>query len=545
MSTLFFRAILLSLAALASAFPTIILAADSIPADSAPAELIVANRHIVTFRATIGSITPKTRVADVQARIKKLNESDLEQAVTAKSIIFNGKPAYTIELGSKHILGIASEDLDAATSESLDEVKNHALTELNAARLAYLELKQTDIVLKKIGYMVSATFVLIIAWYLLILLHRKVHRLFSNVIKRQNTIAKQLGISSFAMRSGQKALTACYSIMIGIIVYLWVTFELKQFSYTSPWADQLVNWLLNLLAGFMQGIASAIPGLFAAVIIFLFARLAVRGLHRLLASIEQGTVKLPGIYPETVPATRSIFTTLIWLFALTVAYPYLPGSGSDAFKGISLFAGLLVTLGSSGIASQWMSGIVLVYSRALQPGDMIRTGDNEGVVISLGLLSTKIRTATGELVTIPSSAIVGGSIRNFTRLGEGTGTHISTSVTIGYDAPWRQVHAMLLEAAKRTEGLRNDPSPFVLQRSLNDFYVEYELVGRIDTPLDRPFIMTSLNGNVQDVFNEFGVQIMSPHFVAQPKQPVVVEKNNWFAAPTFSDKSSATGEGQN
>jgi len=544
MKNIFFRAILLSLAALVAAFPAIILAADSIPADSAPADLIVANRHIVTFRATVGSITPKTRVTDVQARIKKLNESDLEQAVTAKSIIFNGKPGYTIELGSKHILGIASEDLDGATNESLDEVKNHALTELNAARLAYLELKKTDIVLKKIGYMVSATFVLMIVWYLLVRLNRRLRALFTHAIQHQNTVAKELGISAFAMRSGQKALTACYSIIIGIIIYLWFTFELKQFSYTSPWADQLVNWLLNLLIGFMQGIASAIPGLFAAVIIFLFARLTVRGLHRLLASIEQGTVKVPGIYPETVPATRSIFTTLIWLFALTVAYPYLPGSGSDAFKGISLFAGLLVTLGSSGIASQWMSGIVLVYSRALQPGDMIRTGDNEGVVISLGLLSTKIRTATGELVTIPSSAIVSGSIRNFTRPGDGTGTQISTVVTIGYDAPWRQVHAMLLEAAKRTQGLRDDPSPFVLQRALNDFYVEYELVARIDDPLERPFILTRLNGNVQDVFNEFGVQIMSPHFVAQPERPVVIQKYNWFAAPASSDKSSATGEGQ-
>lgn len=542
MKNLFFRAILLSLAVLVSAFSAITIAADSIQADNPPADLVVANRQILTFRTTIGSITPETRVADALERIKKLNESDLEQPVTAKSIIFNGKPGYTIELGSKHLLGIASADLDAANNESLDEVKSHVLTELNAARLAYLELKQTDIVLKKIGYMVLATVVLIIAWSLLALLHRKVHTLFTHVIKRQNTVAKQLGISSFAMRIGQKTLTACYSMMIGIILYLWLTFELKQFSYTSPWADQLVYWLLNLLLGFMQGIASAIPGLFAAVIIFLLARLTVRGLHRLLTSIEQGVVKLPGIYPETVPATRSIFTTLIWLFALIVAYPYLPGSGSDAFKGISLFAGLLVTLGSSGIASQWMSGIVLVYSRALQPGDMIRTGDNEGVVISLGLLSTKIRTATGELVTIPSSAIVSGSIRNFTQLGEGTGTHISTSVTIGYDAPWRQVHAMLLEAAKRTEGVRSDPSPYVLQRSLNDFYVEYELVGRIDDPIDRPFIMTSLNGNVQDVFNEFGVQIMSPHFMAQPDQPVVVQKHNWYSAPASPDGATAAGE---
>jgi len=545
MKRIFFRAVLLIFVGLSAAFPSITIAADSTQTDNAPADLIVANRHIVTFRATTGSITPKTRVADVQGRIKELKESDLEQAATARLITFNGKPGYTIELGGKHILGIVHEDLDSTSGESLEEVKNRALTELNAARKAYLELENIDIISKKIGFMIAASLALIIAWYLLMRLHRKLRALFINAIKHKGKVAKELGVSDFAMRSGQKALAVCYSIIVVIIGYLWLTYELKQFSYTSPWADQLINWLLNLLIGFMQGIAGAIPGLFAVVIIFLLVRLTVRALHSILENIEHGIVKVPGIYPETVPATRSILTTLLWLFALTVAYPYLPGSESDVFKGISLFAGLLVTLGSSGIASQWMSGIVLVYSRALQPGDMIKTGDNEGVVTSLGLLSTKIRTATGELVTIPSSAIVSGSIRNFTRLSEGTGTHISTSVTIGYDAPWRRVHAMLLEAAKRTQGMRNEPSPFVLQRSLSDFYVEYELVGSIDDPLDRPYIMTRLNGNVQDVFNEFGVQIMSPHFVAQPSQPVVVEKHNWFAAPASPDLPSSTEPDRN
>jgi small-conductance mechanosensitive channel len=544
MKIMFFRVALLCLAAISATFPTMAIAADPVQTESALADLVVANRHIVTFRATIGSITPQTRVSDALGRIQNLDESDLELEVTAKPITFNGKPAYTIELGEKHILGIVSEDLDSTSHESIENVKNRAVAALNASRMAYLELNTVEFVSKKIGFMIAATIVLMFVLYLLMRLHRKLRALFTNSIAYKSKVAKELGISNFAMRSGLNALSACYFGTVVIIVYLWLSFELKQFSYTSPWADQLISWMLNLLLGFMQGIAAAIPDLVAVLVIFLLTRFTVRSLHKLLSSIEQGGVKVPGVYPETVPASRSILTTLLWLFALTVAYPYLPGSGSDAFKGISLFAGLLVTLGSSGIASQWMSGIVLVYSRALQPGDMIRTGDNEGVVISLGLLSTKIRTANDELVTIPSSAIVSGSIRNFTRLGEGIGTQISTSVTIGYDAPWRQVHAMLLEAAKRTEGFRNDPSPFVLQRSLNDFYVEYELVGRIDNPLDRPFIMTNLNGNVQDVFNEFGVQIMSPHFVAQPDRPVVVQKHNWFSAPASADCATATGEDQ-
>jgi small-conductance mechanosensitive channel len=547
MEIVFFRVVLICLAAISANFPTMAIAANPIQIENIPADLIVANRHIVTFRATIGSITPQTRVSDVQGRIQKLNESDLAQEITAKPITLNGKPGYTIELGKNHILGIVSDDLDSASDETLDDAKNRAVTELNAARMAYLELNTIELVFKKIGFMIISTMALVLVLYLLMRMHRKLRTLFTSAIQHKQ-IAKDLGISEFALRSGQNVLLVLHVSVILIIAYLWLTFELKQFSYTRPWADQLISWLLNLLLGFIQGITEAIPGLIAVLVIFLITRLTVRGLQNILTRIEHGLVKVPGVYPETVPATRSILTTLLWLFALSVAYPYLPGSDSDAFKGISLFAGLLVTLGSSGIASQWMSGIVLVYSRALQPGDMIRTGDNEGVVISLGLLSTQIRTATGELVTIPSSAIVSGSIRNFTRLGDGPGTQISTSVTIGYDAPWRQVHAMLLEAAKRTSGFCNEPSPFVLQRALNDFYVEYELIGRVDSPLDRPFIMSRLNGNVQDVFNEFGVQIMSPHFVAQPDQPVVLQKHQWFATPSSSDISSvseqATGKDQ-
>jgi small-conductance mechanosensitive channel len=196
-----------------------------------------------------------------------------------------------------------------------------------------------------------------------------------------------------------------------------------------------------------------------------------------------------------------------------------------------------VTLGSSGLIAQWMAGMTLIYSRAMRQGDLVKAGDNEGVVILVGLLSTKIRTATFEEITIPNSSLISGSIRNFTRLSEGLGSRVTTTVTIGYDAPWRQVHALLLEAAARTEGLRTEPPPFVLQRALSDFYVEYELVGRIDAPLDRPYIMTRLHANVQDLFNEYGVQILSPHYMTQPAEPVVVDRRNWYAAPAKPDKN--------
>ena len=196
--------------------------------------------------------------------------------------------------------------------------------------------------------------------------------------------------------------------------------------------------------------------------------------------------------------------------------------------------GFMLTLGSAGIVTQMMSGLVLIYSRALKVGDFVSIGEVTGVVKETGVLSTKVINMRNEEVTIPNAVLIGNPIKNFTS-GSEKGAMVSTSVTIGYDTPWRQVHAMLINAAERTAGLRKDPKPFVLQKSLQDFYVEYELFIQLDEPLKRVLILSELHGQIQDEFNTHGVQIMSPHFVLQPKANVVVNKDNWFAEP--ADKS--------
>jgi small-conductance mechanosensitive channel len=232
----------------------------------------------------------------------------------------------------------------------------------------------------------------------------------------------------------------------------------------------------------------------------------------------------------------------IWILAIVAAYPYIPGSGSGVFQGVSVLIGAMVTLGSSGIANQIMSGLTLVYSRALRRGDHVFIGaagsELEGVVTEVGTLATKIMTMRNEEITVPNAVVVSNPIRNFSKLAEGEGTLISTRVTIGYDAPWRQVHAMLEEAARRTPGLRGKQAPRVAQRGLSDFYVEYELFANIDRPLDKVHTLSRLHAGIQDVFNEYGVQIMSPHFLGQPAEPVLVRKDNWHAAPAPQSQKS-------
>jgi small-conductance mechanosensitive channel len=240
---------------------------------------------------------------------------------------------------------------------------------------------------------------------------------------------------------------------------------------------------------------------------------------------------MPEALVETAQPTRRITNAVLWMLALVMVYPYLPGSDSPVFKGISVFVGLVISLGASGVVGQYLSGLVIMYSRALRVGDYVRVADHEGVVVALGMLSTKIRTNKREEVNIPNNLLVSTTTKNFSRLAGAEGVILYTTVTIGYDAPWRQVHAMLIEAAHRTPGLRTEPPSFVNQTALSDFYVEYQLNAHLERPEARIRVLADLHANIQDVFNEHGVQIMSPHYETDPADKKWVPRERWHEPP--------------
>jgi small-conductance mechanosensitive channel len=323
-------------------------------------------------------------------------------------------------------------------------------------------------------------------------------------------------------------------VAVVLLTYVWLMYELMRFPYTQPWGDRLGTFLIDLFQTVFHAIVEALPDLFTVVVILVLTRIVTRLVAGLFLGVEQGRITIHGFHPETARATRRLFVFVIWIFSLTVAYPYIPGSNTEGFKGIGVLAGLIVSLGSAGLVNQVMSGLVIIYSRAFRVHDYVSIGDTEGLVTDLGLLSTKLLTIQKEEIVIPNATLVGMKAVNYTRLAHDQGSVASTSVTIGYDAPWRQVHSMLLLAASRTAGVRQQPLPRVIQRSLGDFYIEYCLMVQL-LPLERaeerPLVLSELHGHIQDIFNEHGVQIMSPHFMLQPTQPVVVPKSDWFAAP--------------
>jgi small-conductance mechanosensitive channel len=522
-------------------------ALESAPAGAAgrqsgeAAPLTFWNRKITVFRAYYEQIGPAQRATNAAARIAALPEVADQWKVEAHETQSGKYTGVIITANGQFMFGLLPEDLDRESGETMKAAADQAVTNLRAALDARTRQQSWPLLLRATALSLTATVIAFLGIWLII---RAGRRSLSGLEKSNRENAHRLAIGginlqplAMTVQRGAIKLTAWAA---GItLAYLWLTFVLMRFPYSHPWGEQLGTFMIDLFKELGAGILKSIPGVFAVLVIFLLARIVVRLVSGFFSEVEEGNLRISWLHPETARATRRLIAVLIWIFALIVAYPYIPGSDTDAFKGVSVFVGLMVSLGSAGLINQIMSGLVVIYSRALKPGEFVRVGDDEGLVSEVGMLSTKIVTRKREEITIPNAVVVSTKTVNYSRLAGEQGAGVSTSVTIGYDAPWRQVHAMLLLAAERTAGVRKDPRPRVLQKALADFYVEYLLFVNLDRPEERWLVLSELHAQIQDAFNEFGVQIMSPHFEMQPAGRVFVPESQWFSEPAEGAANSA------
>jgi len=495
-----------------------------------PATLTFWNRPIVTFRAEVDDIRPQDRVARSERKIAAILAAAPGDKASAAPATLANLTGYWVQIDGQQAFGLLPEDADGVSGETLDALVGQAVAALQGAMDARHEQRRLPQVLKGIGLALAATAALGASLWFVVGIHRRALRSVQELTKVEVKVG---GINLHPyLHALERAAIKLTSLGLTVIaVYLWLTFVFGLFPLTRPWGEDLAGFLIDLLTTLTSGALGALPGLFTVLVIFVLTRMLVRTVDGFFGAVERGALSVSWLAPDTAKASRRLTNVLIWVFALTVAYPYIPGSSSDAFKGISVFVGLMVSLGSAGLINQVMSGLVVAYSRALKAGEYVKVGETEGTVSEVGMLSTKVITPKREAITVPNAVLVGSAITNYSRLSEDQGAMVGTTVTIGYDAPWRQVHAMLALAAERTPGVRRLPKPFVLQRSLSDFYPEYQLVVHLDRPETRIRILSDLHANIQDVFNEFGVQIMSPHFMDQPAEKVWVPKEQWHAAP--------------
>lgn len=530
---------LLALAALGQTQPTPAVHAVRV---GEPATLTVWNRPVVTLRAKVDEVDPSIRVRNAERRIEDLPTAALRGTVAVAPGQLNELSGVFLTVDSRMIVGILPQDVDPDSGLTLQQYADEAAEQLRGVLRAQVELRTVPEILRAVGLSLAATLAFSAAVWLAVRGRRKALARLEGRLSQRRWVLLGVDVAQyfFAAQRGLARLTA-FGVVV-IAAYLWLTFVFVQFPYTEPWGRGLGAFLHEELSLLGELVLGAVPKLFTVLLIFVLARLVAGVVNSFFRRVEEGSVLVTWLEPESAKATRRIVIALLWLLTIIVAYPYVPGSNSDAFKGISVFAGLMITLGSSGLVNHVMSGFVLVYSRALKPGDWVRIGEVEGSVTVIGVLSTKLVTRKREEVTIPNAVVVGDRVTNYTRLAQEQGSIVSTTVTIGYDTPWRQVHALLTSAAAKTSALRKDRAPFVLQRALSDFYVEYELRVHLDRPSERVEMLSELHAHIQDAFNEHGVQIMSPHFMAQPGEKIYVPKEHWRDVTARADAQGGSAE---
>jgi small-conductance mechanosensitive channel len=326
-------------------------------------------------------------------------------------------------------------------------------------------------------------------------------------------------------------LNLAWGLGIAVIVYVYLTHLLALFPWTRGFARSLFAIAIDPLRTMGSGLVGMIPNLVFLAILIVITRYALKMTRILFDGVANATVTLNGFDPEWAWPTYRLVRFLVIAFAVVVAYPEIPGSGSDAFKGVSLFVGIIFSLGSSSLIGNLIAGYSMTYRRAFRLGDRVKIGEQIGRVERMRLMVTHLRTVKNEEVVVPNSMILGTEVVNYSSMAREGGLILHTTVGVGYQAPWRQVEAMLLEAAARTSGLCREPAPFVLPKALGDFYVTYELNVFCDTPEAMEARYGELHRNILDLFNEHGVQIMTPAYEGDPDQPKIVPREHWYAAP--------------
>lgn len=507
---------------------------------TAPVEVWLMNRPIVVLRATLAGVTPEVRAQRTRDRFDALTPYDLMQPVNVTPGELGGQHGVGLYVGERLLMAVVEGDVDPEEKIQFDALVRQVTDSVGAAVAARRAQQHWPTLIRGAVRTLGALAGLVLLGWGLSRMRRLLRRGVEAGLQRHLNARTADGFdwTAAVYQLTDRLVRVVTMALLALLVFIWVEFSLLQFPLTYPLGERMSAYLWGMLERLGVAVVDAVPGLLVvAIIVFL-----TRGVQIVVASVfaatARGKLKVPGLHPETVPATRRLVSVLVWALGFTFAYPYIPGSQSDVFKGVSVLLGFMLTLGSANVVNQIMSGMVLVYSRALRVGDMVSIGETVGWVEGLGPLSVRLVNLRREQVTLPNAIVVASAVHNYSRSQDpdgGRGALLSTTVTIGYDTPWRQVHAMLLNAVREVPNLVEDPAPFVLQRGLSDFYVEYELFFGIGDPRQRFFALSTLHAAVQDEFNRHHVQIMSPHFALQPKDPVMVPPGQWHPAPAAPD----------
>ena len=502
-------------------------------------------RIIFSIKGEVSGYSAKERAKAVSDRVEAVAEDYTIPTDSISASDYKG-PITLIQAQDKPLVTVLEEDAKAEKL-SRQQLATEYTQKLRSAIEQYRKEHSRKRVLISALYLLIATFVLIALLYLL----NRIYRICDAKIQGWADSKKvSIHIQSLELVRAERIkavlVGASKVIRFAVFIILFYTYAhlgLSFFPWTHAFSGQLLGYILVPLSAMATGIWLEIPNVLILAVIALITYYALKLTRLFFREVEKGAISFKGFYPEWGQPTYKIVRVLILAFAGVIAFPYVPGSQSPAFKGISIFLGVLFSLGSTSAVANILAGYTLTYRRIFKVGDRVKIADFIGDVIDTRLQVVHLRTIKNEEIVVPSSMIVNSHVINYSSLARKQGLILHTTVTIGYDTPWRQVEALLLMAAERTPGLMREPAPFILQTSLDDFYVAYELNVYTDDPQRTPWTYADLHRNIQDAFNEYGVQIMSPSYRFDPEHPKIVPREQWYAAPAkIPDGQEKKGE---
>ncbi len=512
------------LASLASGVASAIDAAAPAPPEAAvtealapatPVPVTFRGHELLVVRAPIGALSIAERARAIEDRLgQAFAQPDLDPGMLRTQNAPNSTDVY---MGSQFILSVMDQDAQplGRTRRQLVADDMAVFEQLITEEIKAGSLK--SLLFSAIWSVVAIVIASVAIWVSMRGLARA-QRGLARIAKSKVSVVRIGTLTLFSPKYAMPIISALVQtlrwLIVATVLFAATAFVLDQFPWTRGFAEQTTRVALAALGWAVGGILRFLPNVFYIVVIVIATRFLLKILHAVLEQLGRSQTTAQKFPPEWVEPTYQIARFTVVALAVVVAFPYLPGSDSKAFQGVSIFVGVLLSLGSTAAIANLIAGIVLIYMRALGEGDRVKVADTIGDVISCDMLAMKVRTIKNVDISVPNALILSNHVINYSRQAREGRLILHTTVTIGYDAEWRKVHELLIKAALATKDVQKDPGPFVLQTSLNDFFVSYELNVYTHEAQAMARIYSDLHANIQDAFNEAGVEIMSPQYTA-------------------------------
>ena len=480
-----------------------------------PAPVLLAGEPVLWITAGVGPYTPQFRAERSSRRLQEaVRDRSLRDPTVA---VVEVEGSSELRAGSHLLMVVTARDAASIGVARTSLATQHARVLEDAIRSERLRYAPATLIWSG-GYGLAATLLFLAAVFVIVRITGALRRWLARRLAPKSETLREMQAEVLAGAYVERTVGLIFGtirlVVILIAFDLYLTYVLGLFPWTRAISNRLLDYVMTPIRALGAAFVAYLPKLLFLVVIVAFVTLAIRIVGVFFRQIERGRLVFQKFPAEWADPTNKIARVLLIAFGLVVAFPYLPASNSPAFTGVSVFIGVLVSLASSSALSNMIAGIVLTYTGAFRLGDRVKIGDTFGEIVDTSLLATRVRTIKNEEVTIPNGLALATAVTNYTRDSKTMGLILHTSVTIGYDAPWRKVHGLLIDAAVGTRGILADPKPFVWQTALNDFYVTYEVNAYTASPQQMADIYAEMHSRIQDAFYAAGVEIMSPHYTS-------------------------------